>query len=310
MACGPVKCSPFSSRSQLLDTDARPPVRKQAATPAAAPANHRRPAELSAAGTAAHSLLSLFVCLTRPPSWQPMTRPDSAPCSPSSRHPARFSANLIDSGIPSAPIWWRAGHLLARLQHLMGHSQSHHHALCATRSQGCLGPNTPGPSKTDPFGIFSHPMSQSRPSLEEILKPTFKLLLSLGVPATVSAIAGRSPLLSFLRTDFPGLSGSPTSPRSSSARCSLRCRNNTALTTQNPPNNCVCLRRLLDDLTANGHCLRPELISARTSSPTADLPRPLLHQTIYCFQQKLRASTTCLPMRWLLTPVPRSVSAE
>src|SRR5207245_11658584 len=188
------------------------------------------------ARTAAHSLAVSVRPPPRPPSWTTHDRGRTPlPVPPSSRHqtgssgqsssiPAylrrRYGArrHLLWAKPPLTGYAETKGILLARAPTSHGtFSDPHHHALCPTRSQGCLGQIRPGHRKPDPFGIFSHPMIQSRPSLEEIFETHIQTLALTRRPATVSGYRGAARrFLSFLRTDFPGLS------RLSQLRCGER----------------------------------------------------------------------------------------
>src|SRR6266481_2999791 len=186
-----------------------------------------------------HSLAFSVRLPQRPPSWTTHDRGRTPlPVPPSSRHQPGSSGQ--SSSIP-AYLRRRYGarrHLLARAPTSHGtFSDPHHHALCPTRSQGCLGRIRPGHRKPDPFGIFSHPMSQSRPSLEEIFETHIQTLALTRRPATVSRLSRRRsplPVLSPHRFSRPE-PAQPTSPRSSSARLArFAVATTTALIQQNP----------------------------------------------------------------------------
>ena len=135
-------------------------------------------------------------------------------------------------------------------------------------------------------------MSQSRPSLEEIFETHIQTLALTRRPATVSGYRGAARrFLSFLRTDFPGLSRLSQlrrDPHLLGWLASLS-QQQQPLSNKTRANNLLCLRRLLDDLTANGHCLRPELILRQDFPPQPQyLPRPLSPPDDLLLQQQLR----------------------
>ena len=113
-------------------------------------------------------------------------------------------------------------------------------------------------------------MSQSTPSLEEIFETHIQTLALTRRPATVSGYRGAARrFLSFLRTDFPGvrrLSQLRRDPHLLGWLASLSQRQH-PLSNKTRANNLLCLRRLLDDLTANGHSLPPELILRQDFPP-------------------------------------------
>src|SRR6266568_3986766 len=289
MACGPVKCSPFSSRiSNWPRHRCASSVRETSSDSCRCPSQSSTSCRIIC-GTAAHSLAFSVRLPQRPPSWTTHDRGRTPlPVPPSSRHQPGSSGQ--SSSIP-AYLRRRYGarrHLLARAPTSHGtFSDPHHHALCPTRSQGCLGRIRPGHRKPDPFGIFSHPMSQSRPSLEEIFETHIQTLALTRRPATVSGYRGAARrFLSFLRTDFPcvsRLSQLRRDPHLLAWLASLW-QKQLPLSNKTRANNLLCLRRLLDDLTANGHSLRPELILRQDfpPQPQCTCPDLFLHQTIYC----------------------------
>ena len=135
-------------------------------------------------------------------------------------------------------------------------------------------------------------MSQSRPSLEEIFETHIQTLALTRRPATLSGYRGAARrFLSFLRTDFPGLSRLSQlrrNPHLLGWLASLS-QQQQPLSNKTRANNLLCLRRLLDDLTANGHCLRPELILRQDFPPQPQyLPRPLSPPDDLLLQQQLR----------------------
>src|SRR5213592_2624308 len=101
-------------------------------------------------------------------------------------------------------------------------------------------------------------MSQSASSLEEIFETHIQTLALTLRPDTVSGYRGAARrFLSFLRSDFPGvrrLSQLRRDPHLLGWLGSL-CQQPQPLSNKTRANLLLCLRRLLDDLTANGHCL-------------------------------------------------------
>ena len=81
------------------------------------------------------------------------------------------------------------------------------------------------------------------------------------------------------------------------------CQQPQPLSNKTRANLLLCLRRLLDDLTANGHCLRPDLILRQDFPPQPQyLPRPLSPPDDLLLQQQLRRTDDLPAHALLLTP--------
>jgi len=145
-------------------------------------------------------------------------------------------------------------------------------------------------------------MSQSTPSLEQILETQIQTLALTLRPNTVSGYRGAARrFLSYLRTAFPRVCRLSQLRRDPHLLGWFR-----SLCEQPPLSNktrgtyLLCLRRLLDDLTANGHSIRPDLIRGDDIPPQPQyLPRPLSPPDDQRLQQELRR-TDDLPANALL----------
>ena len=134
-------------------------------------------------------------------------------------------------------------------------------------------------------------MSQSTPSLEQILETQIQTLALTLRPNTVSGYRGAARrFLSYLRTAFPRVCRLSQLRRDPHLLGWFR-----SLCEQPPLSNktrgtyLLCLRRLLDDLTANGHSIRPDLIRGDDIPPQPQyLPRPLSPPDDQRLQQELR----------------------
>jgi site-specific recombinase XerD len=146
-------------------------------------------------------------------------------------------------------------------------------------------------------------MSQSGPSLEQILETHIQTLALTLRPNTVSGYRGAARrFLSFLHTAFPRvrrLSQLRRDPHLLGWFASL-CEQQPPLSNKTRGTYLLCLRRLLDDLTINGHSLRPDLIRRQDLPPQPQyLPRPLSPQDDQRLQQELRRNDD-LPANALL----------
>src|SRR5712691_6656630 len=129
-------------------------------------------------------------------------------------------------------------------------------------------------------------------SLEQILEAHIRTLALTLCPDTVSGYRGAARrFLSYLRTAFPQvrrLSQLRRDPHLPGWFRSL-CEQPLPLCNKTRANLLLCLRRLLDDLTVNGHGCPPDLIRREDFPPQPKyLPRPLSPQHDPLLQQELR----------------------
>jgi len=137
-------------------------------------------------------------------------------------------------------------------------------------------------------------MNPSRPSLEQIFRSHIQTLALTLWPATVQGYRSTAHrFLVYLRRAFPQvhqLSQLRRHPHLLSWFRSL-CEPPPPLSNQTRIHHLVRLRRLLDDLAANGHSLLPDLIRQEDFPPRPHyLPRPLSFQDDQLLQQELRRS--------------------
>ena len=137
-------------------------------------------------------------------------------------------------------------------------------------------------------------MNPSRPSLQQIFASHIQTLALTLWPATVQGYRSTAHrFLLYLRTAFPQLhqlSQLRRDPHLLSWFRSL-CQQPSPLSNQTRIHHLVRLRRLLDDLAANGHSLLPDLIRQEDFPPQPrDLPRPLSLPEDQLLQQELRRS--------------------
>jgi len=148
-------------------------------------------------------------------------------------------------------------------------------------------------------------MNQVRSSLEEILEAHIQTLALALQPGTVkgyrSVVRG---FLAYLHRDFPQVRRLAQLRRDPHILGWFRC-----MCEQHPPISngfrihcMLCLRRLLNDLAANGHVLQPDLIR-REDFPPKDryLPRALSLQEDSSLQQELRRIDSLKANALLLT---------
>ncbi len=142
-------------------------------------------------------------------------------------------------------------------------------------------------------------------SLEQILEAHIRTLALTLRPDTVSGYRGAARrFLSYLRTAFPQvrrLSQLRRDPHLLGWFRSL-CEQQPPLCNKSRANLLLCLRRLLDDLTANDHRLPPDLIRRQDFPPQPRyLPRPLSLQDDQLLQQELRRTDDLSANALLLT---------
>jgi site-specific recombinase XerD len=145
-------------------------------------------------------------------------------------------------------------------------------------------------------------MSQSG-GLEQIFETQIQTLALTLRPASVSGYhAAARRFLSSLRTAFPQvrrLSQLRRDPHLVGWFASL-CE--PPLSNKTRGTYLLCLRRLLDDLTANGHSIRPDLIRREDFPPQPQyLPRPLCPPDDQLLQQELRRTDDLSANALLLT---------
>ncbi len=146
-------------------------------------------------------------------------------------------------------------------------------------------------------------MNQPAPSLEAIFQTHLQTLALALRPGTVSGYRSTvRRFLSFLRADFPGVRRLSQLRRDPhllgwfNSLCQPPLSNKTRAT------HLLCLRRLLDDLTAHGHRLQPDLIRRLDFPPQPRyLPRPLSATDDRLLQQELRRSDDLFANALLLT---------
>jgi site-specific recombinase XerD len=148
-------------------------------------------------------------------------------------------------------------------------------------------------------------MLPSTPSLEQILEAHIQTLALTLRPETVSGYRGATRrFLSYLRAAFPRvrrLSQLRRDPHLLGWFRSL-CKQQQPLSNKFRINLLLCLRRLLEDLTANGHPLAPDLIRHEDFPPSPHyLPRPLSPPDDQLLQQELRRTDDLPALALLLT---------
>jgi site-specific recombinase XerD len=148
-------------------------------------------------------------------------------------------------------------------------------------------------------------MSRPAHSLELILEAHIRTLSLTLRPDTVRGYRGAARrFLSYLRTAFPQvrqLSQLRRDPHLLGWFRSL-CEQQPPLCNKSRVNLLLCLRRLLDDLTVQGHSLPPDLIRRQDFPPQPRyLPRPLSLQDDQQLQQELRRTDDLSANALLLT---------
>ena len=148
-------------------------------------------------------------------------------------------------------------------------------------------------------------MPPSTPSLEQIFEAHIQTLALALRPDTVSGYRGVTRrFLSFLRATFPRVRHLHQLRRDPHLLGWFR-----SLCEQQPPlsnkfriNLLLCLRRLLEDLAANGHSLSGGLIRRQDFPPSPHyLPRPLAPSDDQLLQQELRRTGDLPALALLLT---------
>ena len=139
-------------------------------------------------------------------------------------------------------------------------------------------------------------MNPSRPSLQQIFASHIQTLALTLWPATVQGYRSTAHrFLVYLRTAFPQvhqLSQLRRDPHLLSWFRSL-CQQPSPLSNQTRIHHLVRLRRLLDDLAANGHSLLPDLIRHEDFPPPDHyLPKPLSLKEDQQLQQQFRLADT------------------
>jgi site-specific recombinase XerD len=135
-------------------------------------------------------------------------------------------------------------------------------------------------------------MNQSRPSLEQIFEAHIQTLALALRPGTVERYRSTvHRLLAYLHSTFPQLRRLAQLRRDPHLLSWFRslCEQQPPLSNRTRIIHLVNLRRLLDDLAANGHSLLPDLIRPEDFPPQPRyLPRPLSLQEDQLVQQELR----------------------
>ena len=146
-------------------------------------------------------------------------------------------------------------------------------------------------------------MPPSTPTLEQIFEAHIQTLALTLRPDTVSGYRGVTRrFLSYLRAAFPRLHRLRQLRRDPHLLGWFRslCEQQPPLSNKTRINLLLCLRRLLEDLAANGHSLPGDLIRREDFPPPPRyLPRPLSPQDDLLLQQELRR-TDDLPANALL----------
>lgn len=146
-------------------------------------------------------------------------------------------------------------------------------------------------------------MSQPQPSLEQALAAHIQALAVALRPHTVLSyrcVARR--FLHFLHTAFPQVLEPAQLRRDPHLLGWFRwmCEQDPPLSSKTRGDYLLCLRRLLDDLSANGHSIQPDLIRREDCPPRPQyLPRPLAPQDDQLLRAELRR-TDDLPANALL----------
>ena len=143
-------------------------------------------------------------------------------------------------------------------------------------------------------------MSQSPSSLEQILETHIQTLTLTLRPSTVSTYRSVARgFLGYLQVAFPQLRRPSQLRHDPHLLGWFRwlCARQPPLSNPTRTVYLHCLRRLLDDLAANGHPLPPDLIRRDDFPPQAHyLPRPLPPEDDQRLPRNYAAPTTCPPM--------------
>ena len=148
-------------------------------------------------------------------------------------------------------------------------------------------------------------MSQSTSSFEQIIEAHLQTLALTMRPGTVCGYHTTvRRFLSFLRTAFPQVrrpSQLRRDPHLLGWFTSL-CELQPPLSNKTRGTYLLCLRRVLDDLTVNGHSIQPDLIRRQDFPPNPQyLPRPLSPPDDQLLQQELRRTGDLAANALLLT---------
>jgi site-specific recombinase XerD len=148
-------------------------------------------------------------------------------------------------------------------------------------------------------------MPPSTPSLEQIFQAHIQTLALTLRPDTVSGYRGVTRrFLSYLRAAFPRVRRLSQLRRDPHLLAWLRslCEQQPPLSNKTRINLLLCLRRLLEDLAANGHSLSGDLIRREDFPPPPHyLPRPLAPHDDQLLQQELRRTDDLPALALLLT---------
>jgi site-specific recombinase XerD len=141
-------------------------------------------------------------------------------------------------------------------------------------------------------------MSQSRTSLEQIFETQIQTLAPTLRPSTVSHYRGTARhFLAYLQAEFPQVSRLSQLRRDPHLLGWFRwlCERQPPLSNEVRFQHLLRLRRLLEDMAANVHSLRPDLIRREDFPPRAHyLPRPLSLEDDERLQQELRRTDDLL----------------
>jgi site-specific recombinase XerD len=148
-------------------------------------------------------------------------------------------------------------------------------------------------------------MKPSSPTLEEIFEAQIQTLALSSRPSTVNGYRSTAHcFLTYLRTTFPQLRQLSQLRRDPHLLGWFRslCEHQPPLSNRTRIVYLILLRRLLKDLTANGHGLPTELIRREDFPPQPRyLPRPLSLQDDHLLQQELRRTDDLAANALLLT---------
>jgi site-specific recombinase XerD len=148
-------------------------------------------------------------------------------------------------------------------------------------------------------------MPPATASLEQIFQAHIQTLALTLRPKTVSDYRGVTRrFLSYLHTAFPRVRRLRQLQRDPHLLGWFRslCQQQPPLSNRSRINLLLCLRRLLEDLAANGHPVAPDLIRREDFPPPPHyLPRPLSPQDDQLLQQELRRTADLPALALLLT---------
>ena len=156
---------------------------------------------------------------------------------------------------------------------------SHHHARCPTRAAGRLARIRSRGRDTRAFGCLADLINQSGSSLEQLFEThiqTLALTLRRDTVTNYRCMARR--FLRYPRAAFPQVRRLAQLPRDPHLLGWFRwlCKQDPPLCNKTRAHYLLGLRRLLDDLAANGRAVQPDLICREDFPPRPQyLPRPL-----------------------------------